>query len=229
MSFAGLDLKKFKREDFEFGTKLGKGKFGDVYIAREKRTNFIVALKVLNKIIIRQLKAQKQVIREIKIHSYLNHPNIIKLYGVFHDDDNVYMILEYAPNGELYKEMKSKPNKRFSESQASQYIYQVIQAFKYLHNLEIIHRDLKPENLLNCFGRIKLADFGWSVHAPNAALRKTFCGTLDYVPPEMVQGERYDDRTDNWGIGILTYEFLAGRPPFEKRSRMDTLNSIVNS
>jgi len=105
--YSNLDLKKFKRDDFEFGTKLGKGKFGDVYIAREKRTNFIVAIKILNKSIIRQLKAQKQVIREIKIHSYLNHPNIIKLYGVFHDDENVYMILEYAPGGEVYKELKA--------------------------------------------------------------------------------------------------------------------------
>ena len=106
-NYTGLDLKKFTREDFEFGAKLGKGKFGDVYIAREKKTNFIVAIKVLNKACIRQLKAQKQVIREIKIHSFLHHPNIIKLYGVFHDDENVYMIMEYAPNGELYKELKS--------------------------------------------------------------------------------------------------------------------------
>lgn len=59
-------------------------------------------------------------------------------------------------------------------------------------------------------------------------MRKTFCGTLDYVPPEMVQGDKYDSHTDNWGIGILTYEFLTGRPPFEKRSKIDTLNSIVS-
>lgn len=101
-----LDLKKFNKENFEFGTKLGKGKFGDVYLAREMKTNFIVAIKVLDKKSIRQMKAQKQVIREIKIHSYLNHRNIIKLYGVFHDDNKVYMIMEYAPEGELYKELK---------------------------------------------------------------------------------------------------------------------------
>lgn len=102
-----LELKKFKKENFEFGTKLGKGKFGDVYLAREKKTNFIVAIKVLDKASIRQMKAQKQVIREIKIHSYLNHRNVIKLYGVFHDEKKVYMVMEYAPDGELYKELKS--------------------------------------------------------------------------------------------------------------------------
>lgn len=105
--YPGLDLKKFKKEDFDFGSKLGKGKYGDVFLAKEKRTNFLVAIKVLNKFTIRSLRAQKQVIREIKIHSCLNHENIIKLYGVFHDDENVYMILEYSPDGEIYKELKA--------------------------------------------------------------------------------------------------------------------------
>ena len=110
LTYSSLDLKKFSKKDFEFGSKLGKGKFGDVYLAREKSTNIIVAIKVLDKATIRHLKAQKQIIREIKNHSYLNHKNIIQLYGVFHDDEKVYMILEYAPNGELYKELKSSVN-----------------------------------------------------------------------------------------------------------------------
>ena len=74
-----------------------------------------------------------------------------------------------------------------------------------------------------------MADFGWSVYAPNATMRKTFCGTLDYVPPEMVQGHNYDSNSDIWSIGILAYEFLIGKPPFEKRTKIDTLNSIVSS
>lgn len=111
LSYSDLDLEKFKREDFEFGAKLGKGKFGNVYLAREKSTNFIVAIKVLNKNTIRSLKAQKQVIREIKNQSFLKHKNILQLYGVFHDKDNVYMILEYAAQGELYKELKAQVKK----------------------------------------------------------------------------------------------------------------------
>ena len=105
------DLKKFKISDFEVGKKLGKGKFGDVYLAREKKTNFLVALKVLSKTEIKNMKAEKQVVREIKIHSYLKHKNVIQLYGVFHDDENIYMILEYAPGGELYKELKASVRK----------------------------------------------------------------------------------------------------------------------
>lgn len=104
--FQSINLKKFKIEDFELGMKLGKGKFGNVYLAREKATNYIVALKILNKIEVQRLNGEKLIVREIKIHSYVDHPNIIKLYGFFHDDQNIYLILEYAPDGEVYKELK---------------------------------------------------------------------------------------------------------------------------
>ena len=103
----GIDLKKFAITDFEIGIKLGKGRFGDVFLAREKKHDFIVALKILKKAEIQRLNAEKLIVREIKIHSFLDHENIIKLYGFFHDDDNIYLILEYAPDGELYKELKS--------------------------------------------------------------------------------------------------------------------------
>ena len=102
-----INLKKFKIEDFEIGMKLGKGRFGDVYLARELKSNYIVALKILKKTEIQRLGAEKLVVREINIHSFLDHKNIIKLYGFFHDDNNIYLILEYAPDGELYKELKN--------------------------------------------------------------------------------------------------------------------------
>lgn len=228
--YKNVDLKKFKKDDFVFGAKIGKGKYGDVFLAQEKKTNWIVALKVLDKMKVRQLRAQRQIVREIKYHSYLKHENIIKLYGVFHDDEKIYMILEYAADGEVYKELKNSTNKRFTEEKASKYIKQILQAIIYLHSHDIIHRDLKPENLLNSYGTLKLADFGWSVFAPQSgAKRKTFCGTLDYVPPEMVQGEKYDYHSDNWSIGIMTFEFVTGSPPFGQRTQNETLESIVKS
>ena len=92
-----------------------------------------------------------------------------------------------------------------------------------MHSKDIIHRDIKPENLLDCMGTIKLADFGWSVHAPSNR-RRTMCGTLDYLPPEMVSKNRkeYDKTIDIWGLGILTYEFGVGCPPFETESQRET-------
>ena len=220
-----IDLKKFCIDDFEIGIKLGKGKFGDVFLAREKKTDFIIALKVLNKAEIQRLNAEKLVVREIKIHSYLDHKNIIKLYGFFHDDDNIYLILEYAPDGELYKELKSTPNNRFTEEKTSKIIRQVLDAFIYLQSLDIIHRDLKPENLLSFMGQVKLADFGWSVCSQDKK-RKTFCGTIDYMPPEMANGAHYDFKSDNWAIGVLAYEFMVGKAPFETKSRGLTLDGI---
>lgn len=88
-------------------------------------------------------------------------------------------------------------------------------ALKYLHSKHVIHRDIKPENLLlDTEGRLKIADFGWSVHSPNNR-RQTQCGTLDYLPPEMVESRDHNETVDLWSLGVLTYEFLVGIPPFE--------------
>lgn len=104
-------------------------------------------------------------------------------------------------------------------------IRQVLEAFIYLQANGILHRDLKPENLLLSEGSIKLADFGWAVYA-NSAKRRTFCGTLLYVPPEMAQGESYDGKLDNWAVGVLSFELLVGKPPFESHTFSETLSAI---
>lgn len=227
--YKDIDLKKFTQEDFDIGPKVGKGKYGDVYLAKHKKTNFIMAMKVLDKMVLRQMRVQRQLIREIKFHWYLKHKNVVPLYGIFHDEDRVYMLMEYADRGDVYKELKQSPDKRLTEAKAAQYIKQVLEATIFLHSHDIIHRDLKPDNLLNCDGVIKLADFGWSVLVEKSSKRKTFCGTLDYMPPEMVSGDKYDSSVDNWSIGVMTYEFIAGTPPFGKESQQETLESIAKS
>jgi serine/threonine protein kinase len=137
----------------------------------------------------------------------------LRLYGYFYDEKRVYLILEYASNGELYNILRKQV--RFSEDLASKYIRQMALALQYLHGKHVIHRDIKPENLLlGLKGELKIADFGWSVHAPNTR-RMTLCGTLDYLPPEMVEGKEHDKYVDLWSLGVLCYEFLVGAPPFE--------------
>lgn len=109
-----------------------------------------------------------------------------------------------------------------------QYMIQLANAFKYCHMMKVIHRDIKPENLLlSITGDVKIADFGWSVHAPSSK-RKTVCGTLDYLPPEMLEHKEYNEKVDLWCLGVLCYEFLVGKPPFESRSQTETHTRIRN-
>lgn len=107
------------------------------------------------------------------------------------------------------------------------YIASLARALIYCHSKHVIHRDIKPENLLlGMKGELKIADFGWSVHAPNSR-RKTLCGTLDYLPPEMVQGLDHDSAVDVWSLGVLCYEFLFGQPPFEAEGHSNTYKRIL--
>nr|CAD7597159.1 unnamed protein product [Timema genevievae] len=109
---------------------------------------------------------------------------------------------------------------------AAKFTYQVANALYYCHLNKVMHRDIKPENLLlDVFGNIKLADFGWSVHTPSDK-RKTMCGTLDYLPPEMIEGRQYNNYVDIWCLGVLCYEFLVGKPPFESADTNTTYTRI---
>ncbi|KAF2637537.1 kinase-like protein [Massarina eburnea CBS 473.64] len=210
---------------FEIGKPLGKGKFGRVYLAKERSTGFVCALKVIHKDEIIQGKVEKQVRREIEIQSHLAHPNIVRLFGHFHDQKRIFLILEFAGRGELYKHLRRE--QRFPEWKAAQYMAQMAAALKYLHKKHVMHRDIKPENILvGIHGELKISDFGWSVHAPNNR-RKTMCGTLDYLPPEMLTGVgSYSEKIDLWSLGVLMYEFLVGQAPFED-SQAKTQRRIV--
>ncbi|OAQ96670.1 hypothetical protein LLEC1_01450 [Akanthomyces lecanii] len=214
--------KQFHLGMFEIGRPLGKGKFGRVYLGRERTSGFICALKVLHKNELRHGGVERQVRREIEIQSNLRHPNVLQMYGHFHDSKRVFLILEFAGKGELYKHLRKES--RFPEWKAAQYIAQMTSALRYLHRKHVIHRDIKPENILvGIHGELKISDFGWSVHAPNNR-RKTMCGTLDYLPPEMLRPGQtdnfYNEKVDLWSLGVLTYEFLVGEAPFEDTPTM---------
>lgn len=220
------DTKTWSLNDFEIGKPLGRGKFGSVYLAREKQSKFIVALKVQFKSQLVKSCVEHQLRREIEIQSHLKHPNILRLYGYFYDAKRVFLILEYAPQGELYKKLTSSEGGRFDEEKSATYISQLASALEYCHSKKVIHRDIKPENLLlGMKGELKISDFGWSVHAPSSR-RTTLCGTLDYLPPEMIEGKMHDEKVDLWSAGVLCYEFLVGKPPFETESHDDTYARI---
>lgn len=214
----------WRLDDFDIGKPLGKGKYGSVYLAREKHSKYIVGLKVLYKSQLLKSNVEHQLRREIEIQSHLRHPNILRLFGYFYDDTRVFLILEYAAQGELYKHLRTGT---FDENRAASYAACVAHSLDYCHSKHVIHRDIKPENiLLGVNGEIKIADFGWSVHAPSNR-RTTLCGTLDYLAPEMVERKPHDHTVDLWALGVLIYEFLVGRAPFEMPSAIDTHRKIL--
>ncbi|RMB95882.1 hypothetical protein DUI87_27996 [Hirundo rustica rustica] len=216
--------RQWSLDDFEIGRPLGKGKFGNVYLAREKQSKFILALKVLFKTQLEEAGVEHQLRREVEIQSHLRHPNILRLYGYFHDVTRVYLILEHAPRGEVYRELQRLT--KFDEQRTATYITELADALSYCHSKRVIHRDIKPENLLlGSNGELKIADFGWSVHAPSSR-RTTLCGTLDYLPPEMIEGRTHDEKVDIWSLGVLCYEFLVGKPPFETQTYQETYRAI---
>jgi aurora kinase, other len=208
--------------DLELGHPLGKGKFGRVFVARTKPnavpgapSGYIIALKALYKDEIRKEGLELQVRRELEIQMNLRHPHVLRLHGFFHDEGRIFMMLEFAGKGELYKIMSKLPDCHFDEETAAKLTAQMTDALAYLHHKNVIHRDIKPENLLmDLKGDLKVADFGWSVHAPTTR-RTTMCGTLQYLAPEMVEKTEHDETVDLWSLGVLIYEFLHGTPPFE--------------
>jgi len=219
-----------KKEDFEALTNatIGTGGFGKVYKVRHKVSRNVYAIKVINKEKIIQSKLCDQMRLEIRIMYALNHEHIIKLFNHYEDDEHFYLVLEYAPKGHLYEKLKMMG--RLTEKLAAQYMREVFSAVEYLHscNPPIIHRDIKPENiLLDAKECAKLCDFGWSNFFNPDSKRMTYCGTPDYLSPEMIKKEGHDQHVDLWNLGVLLFELLTGRPPFQGNDQKELFSNIL--
>ena len=180
-------------------TLIGDGSFSKVFLYQHKITKIKYAVKKINIPLFIEKTGNKNLIyEEINIQSKIAHPNIIRLFNYFSDKKNInmFLILEYASKGTLFDYIHNK--KGLNETEAFYFFIQAVNSISFLHKNKIIHRDIKPENLLiNNNNILKLCDFGWSVYLNNNNKRVTFCGTIEYMAPEIVKNESYDFYIDD--------------------------------
>ena len=219
-----------KISDFEPIKELGSGSFGQVYLVYHKKTKMKYALKAIDKNEKSNIKERKYFYREIEIMYKINHPNVIKLYGHFEDNNFCYFIMEYAPKGNIYSLIPKHGRKKQSNKYIASIMKDIISIVYYLHNMNppIIHRDIKPENiLLDENNNIKLTDFGWSNYLNDKDKRITVCGTPIYLAPEVINKKGHDERVDIWCIGVLLFELVTGKPPFQGDSMHNLKQNIL--
>ncbi|XP_063103272.1 cGMP-dependent protein kinase 2 isoform X2 [Cavia porcellus] len=191
-----------------------------------KNENVAFAMKCVRKKHIVDTKQQEHIYSEKRILEELCSPFIVKLYRTFKDNKYVYMLLEACLGGELWSILRDRGS--FDEPTSKFCVACVTEAFDYLHRLGIIYRDLKPENLiLDAEGYLKLVDFGFAKKIGSGQKTWTFCGTPEYVAPEVILNKGHDFSVDFWSLGILVYELLTGNPPFSGIDQMMTYNLIL--
>lgn len=212
--------------DFDLMSVVGKGSFGKVIQVRKKDTGQIFAMKVLRKDAVRQRNQVEHTKTERALLQRIRHPFLVDLKFAFQTDDKLYMVLDFVNGGELFSHLKRE--KRFAEERSRLYASEVLLALEYLHSMDVIYRDLKPENILLDFeGHIRLTDFGLSKMVSDQKATYTFCGTPEYMAPEILMDEGHGKAVDWWSLGILIYELLVGVPPFYSRNKKEMYFKIL--
>lgn len=211
------DTSKF-RQQFNIEQQLGKGHFASVYLCIEKSTGTRYAVKKFEK---RSGPGEKSKVdglqQEIAVLMSVSHPALLCLKSTFDEEDGVYLVLELAPEGELFNWIIMK--QKLTEAEARKVFTQLFQGVKYLHERNIVHRDIKPENILLADKdlHVKLADFGLAKIIGEESFTTTLCGTPSYVAPEILENSnhrRYTRAVDVWSLGVVLYICLCGFPPF---------------
>jgi len=218
---------KVTKDDFELLNVIGKGSFGKVMQVKKKDDGKIYAMKVLRK---EAIIARKQVTHtraEKSILQKIQHPFIVRLHYAFQTKDKLYMILDYINGGELFYHLKKEG--RFPENRVKFYAAEIVCAMAHLHSLQIVYRDLKPENILiDSEGHICITDFGLSKEINPDEGTHTFCGTPEYLAPEVLKGQGHGVAVDWWSLGTLIYEMLTGLPPFYSQNINIMYQKILN-
>lgn len=182
---------------------LGKGGCGKVDLVQH--VSFPSKLFAMKTIQIRANDKIDLILDEIRIHQGLHHPHIIRIFGSDFSNRELYIFLEYASGGDFYSFLHETkhPDPRLAFQKKLRIFYECVEAIAYLHSRQIIHRDLKPENiLLDADQRAKICDFGWAVKLSTNHRRRTLCGTVEYMAPEILRGKTQTEKTDVWALGL---------------------------
>ncbi|XP_032678954.1 RAC-beta serine/threonine-protein kinase B [Odontomachus brunneus] len=219
--------KKVTLENFEFLKVLGKGTFGKVILCREKATGHLYAIKILRKEVIIRKDEVAHTLTENRVLRTTSHPFLISLKYSFQTADRLCFVMEYVNGGELFFHLSR--SRVFGEDRTRFYGAEIISALGYLHSQGIIYRDLKLENLLlDKDGHIKIADFGLCKEdITYGRTTKTFCGTPEYLAPEVLEDNDYGRAVDWWGVGVVMYEMMCGRLPFYNRDHEKLFTLIL--
>ena len=206
---------------------IGEGRFSTVYLYKHKFNESLFALKKISlKKIIESGNDINIIQREINIHSRINHENIVKFLSYNNNPNEINILLEYCPYGSIF-ELINKNG--FDELLTYKYFSQVVNAVYFLHKNNLIHRDIKPENILLNGDKIKLCDFGWCCET-NTNNRKSFCGTFEYMAPEIIKETPYGKPVDIWALGILLYELYFGVSPFSSNKvNEEQTKEVINN
>ncbi|KAG5735362.1 Serine/threonine-protein kinase gad8 [Termitomyces sp. T112] len=215
-------------DDFELITVIGKGSFGKVMQVRKRDTQRIYALKTIRKIHIVNRNEITHTLAERLVLAQVNNPFIVPLKFSFQSEQKLYLVLAFVNGGELFHHLQREG--RFNEERARFYSAELLLALEHLHELDVVYRDLKPENiLLDYTGHIALCDFGLcKLNMKGNEKTNTFCGTPEYLAPEILTAQGYDKTIDWWTLGVLLYEMLAGLPPFYDEVTDDMYRKILN-
>ncbi|CAO3625907.1 unnamed protein product [Cunninghamella blakesleeana] len=221
-------------QDFQFIKVLGKGCMGKVLLVRHQRTHKLLALKAIRKgVVIEQnetahIKTERDILAMI---ASIRHPFLIKLHHAFQDANQLFLVLDYYGGGDLANQLARY--QRFTPERSRLYTAEILLGLQELHRLGILYRDLKPENiLLASDGHIILTDFGLSKQfgiGTNFDDQRTgtFCGTAEYLAPEILQGLSYNYSVDLWSLGTILYEMLVGLPPFWAKTHAEMYNRVL--
>ena len=220
--------KKVTLDDFKILRLVGQGGFGKVYQVQHKESGKIYAMKAFKKKFLIERKCVEGTFAERNILQYLSFPFIVSLHYAFQTAGRVYIVMDWINGGQILFHLNNE--KKFLEDDVKIWACELILGIEKLHSLGIIHRDLKPENiLLDSEGHIVITDFGLAkdkVFLDNEA--RTFCGTVEYLSPEVLKGENYGKPSDCWSYGALLYDLLTGHPPWEHKNEKRLREMIIN-